>query len=150
MANNNPFTYTEAVRVAKYFVRRGGIVQVMAYGSIARNKQGRDLDLIFVVGGDQRFQDFVDLMRVYQQHNGAEKRSLRGMRMAAFETMWCKGDPLWRNCLPGREETLRAYLDPLVLPWSWRDRQDELRHLVGEHGSIAKLAKEAVVLVSDS
>ena len=150
MENNNPFTYEEAVKLAKQFVRKGGIVQVMAYGSIARTKKGRDLDLLFVVGGDGKFNEFVQLMNVYKLHNSVHNRTLRDMRMQAFELMWGAYDPQWRKCLPGREDTLRAYLDPLVLPWSWRERQDELRDVVGEHGSISMLAAEAVVLVSDT
>lgn len=150
MKNENPFTLAEAKKLARHFIGKGGIVQVMAYGSIARSGAGRDLDLIFVVGGDYRFGQFVDLMKTYQLHNGAQKRTLRDMRVAAFEALWCRSDPEWRKCLPDRADTLRAFFDPLVLPWEWRQRQDELRPIVGEHGSISKLAAEAIVLVSDT
>lgn len=147
--NHTPFTFDEAKKVAKLFIGKGGISQVMVYGSIARSHKGQDLNIIFVVGGDRRFEEFVTLMRLYQYQNCVSKPT-RDMRVDAFNAMWGGFYPEWREQFPGHENDLRAYFDPLVLPWGWRNRIEELQNLVcNDDQFLSRIAKDAIVLASD-
>jgi hypothetical protein len=149
--SNNLFTMAEALQIARLFVGKGHINQVLAFGSLARSQHGHDLGLIFVVSGDVYFRDFMQLTCQLVRDSEKTKATFRDMRLRAFEQMWKQYAPNWGQCVHGREEALRSYMDFLVLPWSWRSRQDELRSVVsGDGHSISRIAEEAVVLATES
>ncbi len=121
------FTMDDAKKVASQFIGVGEIYQIDVFGSIARDKVGQNIDLIFVVQDDRVFTRFVDLVARFQLDDPYRHATLRQHRFAAFQQIWGNSNLTWRKCLTNRTEDLLEHVDVIVFPWSWRDRMKELK-----------------------
>lgn len=144
-----------ARELAASFASLPGVVEVFLFGSLARQGEGHDVDMILVVEGDlaQRFHEIMAIDRELgysdTRHRQDTLATMFGVHIMALVSncreacqMWCDDDS-WRSHSTLCPEMIQDFVDyvheaclvdPLVFPVDWRNQIDQLQEVYAGHG----------------
>ena len=163
-ASTNPILVNraQAEQVAQIFMRHRHIHGVELFGSVARDGQGHDLDLILVTD-EVRGLDFLIEVAAKLRRRPSDTESLTLHRIDIYnnpwERMWIAQDVLGHNfneLLIEAEELIRhigaggliwhVVLDIFVFPSTWRERLNQLQKDIphSDPNFMQNIARDAV------